>query len=35
MENLKRDQGFRGFQQNSVTKIIMETDPRKQHFAGA
>ncbi|MDE1804409.1 MAG: hypothetical protein KGH59_01335 [Candidatus Micrarchaeota archaeon] len=35
MENLERDQGFKGFNRSSVTKIIMETDPRKQHFAGA
>ncbi len=35
MENLERDQGFKGFNRASVTKIIMETDPRKQHFSGA
>lgn len=35
MENLERDQGFKGFNKASVTKIIMETDPRKQHFIGA
>ncbi len=35
MENLERDQGFKGFNKSSVTKIIMETDPRKQHFEGA
>lgn len=35
MENLERDQGFKGFNRTSVTKIIMETDPRKQHFEGA
>lgn len=35
MENLERDQGFKGFNKASVTKIISETDPRKQHFAGA
>ncbi len=35
MENLERDQGFKGFNRSSVTKIIMETDPRKQHFSGA
>ena len=35
MENLERDQGFKGFNRTSVTKIIMETDPRKQHFSGA
>ena len=35
MENLERDQGFKGFNRSSVTKIILETDPRKQHFSGA
>ena len=35
MENLQRGQGFKGFNRSSVTKIIMKTDPRKQHFAGA
>lgn len=35
MENLERDQGFKGFNKSSVTKIIMETDPRNQHFTGA
>jgi hypothetical protein len=35
MENLERDQGFKGFNRSSVTKIIMDTDPRKQHFSGA
>ncbi len=35
MENLERDQGFKGFNRASVTKIIMETDPRKQHYSGA
>lgn len=35
MENLERDQGFKGFNRASVTKIIMATDPRKQHYAGA
>ncbi|MDE1825119.1 MAG: hypothetical protein KGH61_02930 [Candidatus Micrarchaeota archaeon] len=34
MENLERDQGFKGFNRSSVTKIILETDPRKQHFTG-
>jgi hypothetical protein len=35
MENLERSQGFKGFNRSSVTKIIMKTDPREQHFAGA
>lgn len=35
MENLERDQGFKGFNKTSVTKIIMETDPRKQNMTGA
>lgn len=35
MEDLERDQGFKGFNRSSVTKIIMETDPRKQDFSGA
>jgi hypothetical protein len=35
MENLERDQGFKGFNRASVTKIILETDPRLQHVPGA
>ncbi len=35
MENLERDQGFKGFNKASVTKIILETDPTKQHAGGA
>ena len=35
MENLERDQGFKGFNKASVTKIILETDPRAQHGPGA
>jgi hypothetical protein len=35
MENLERDQGFKGFNKASVAKIIAETDPRRQHFSGA
>lgn len=35
MENLERDQGFKGFNKASVTKIISETDPRKQYASGA
>ena len=34
-ENLERDQGFKGFNKASVTKIILETDPRAQHLGGA
>ncbi len=35
MENLQRDNGFKGFNKASVTKIIRETDPRLEHFGGA
>jgi hypothetical protein len=35
LENLERDQGFKGFNRASVAKIIAETDPRRQHFSGA
>ncbi len=35
LENLERNQGFKGFNQNSVSVIITATDPRKQHHAGA
>ena len=35
MENLERDQGFKGFNKASVTKIISATDPRKQNLSGA
>ena len=35
MENLERDQGFKGFNKASVTKIISATDPRKQDLSGA
>lgn len=35
MENLERDQGFKGFNKSSVTKIIKATDPRKQGYSGA
>ena len=30
MENLQRREGFKGFNQDSVTAIIKATDPRKQ-----
>jgi len=36
LENLQRRQGFRGFNQDSVSAIIKATDPRKQlHHQGA
>jgi hypothetical protein len=35
LENLERDQGFKGFNKASVAKIIAETDPRRQHLSGA
>jgi len=36
LENSQRRQGFRGFNQDSVTAIIKATDPRKQlHHQGA
>ncbi len=36
MENLQRRQGFKGFNQDSVTAIIHATDPRKaEHGRGA
>lgn len=36
MENLQRKQGFKGFNQRSVSVIIAQTDPRKQeHHHGA
>jgi hypothetical protein len=31
LESIERRQGFKGFNQNSVSVIIKETDPRKQH----
>lgn len=31
MENLQRNQGFKGFNKASVTKIIKATDPRLEH----
>jgi len=31
LENLQRKQGFKGFNQSSVTVIIQATDPRKQY----
>ena len=35
MENLERGAGFKGFNKSSITKIIMATDPRKNHKSGA
>lgn len=35
MENLQRTQGFKGFNQDSVSAIIKATDPRKQKDRGA
>lgn len=35
LENLQRTQGFKGFNQDSVTAIIKATDPRKQKTKGA
>ena len=32
LENLQRRGGYKGFNQKSVSVIITETDPRKQHF---
>jgi hypothetical protein len=30
LENLERNDGFKGFNQTGVSQIIAETDPRKQ-----
>ena len=35
LENLERNQGFKGFNKSSVTKIIQATDPRNQGVLGA
>ena len=35
LENLQRKQGFKGFNQESVSEIIKATDPRKQLGKGA
>jgi len=35
LEIIQRDQGFKGFNQDSVTVIIKTTDPRKQREIGA
>jgi hypothetical protein len=35
LENLERNDGFKGFNQTGVSEIISATDPRKQlHHAG-
>jgi hypothetical protein len=35
LESLERNQGFKGFNKSSVTKIIQATDPRMQSALGA
>ena len=35
LESLERNQGFKGFNRNAVTKIILATDPRLRQPAGA
>lgn len=35
LENLERNQGFKGFNQSAVTRIIQATDPRVQAAPGA
>jgi len=35
LENLERKQGFKGFNQDSVSAIIKATDPRKHLKKGA
>jgi len=35
LENLQRTQGFKGFNQHSVSAIIKATDPRKYKVQGA
>ena len=35
LENLERNEGFKGFNQHGVSEIISATDPRKQAEAGA
>lgn len=35
LENLQRDQGFKGFNQQGVSRIIAQTDPRKYSGAGS
>jgi hypothetical protein len=32
LENLERNEGFKGFNQKGVSEIIAKTDPRKQHL---
>ena len=33
LENLERNDGFKGFNQTGVTQVINETDPRRQKLA--
>jgi hypothetical protein len=33
LENLERNQGFKGFNQTGISEIIARTDPRKQVVA--
>jgi hypothetical protein len=33
LENLERNEGFKGFNQTGVSEIIAATDPRKQHLS--
>lgn len=35
LENLERNDGFKGFNQQGVSEIIAKTDPRKAHAMGA
>jgi hypothetical protein len=35
LENLERNQGFKGFNQTGISEIIARTDPRKQHAKSA
>lgn len=35
LENLERNQGFKGFNQTGISEIIARTDPRKQHARSA
>lgn len=35
LENLERNDGFKGFNQQGVSEIISKTDPRKTHAMGA
>ena len=35
LENLERNDGFKGFNQTGVSQIIAKTDPRKMAVGGA